>query len=140
MLAAAGGELRDSLDYPLTQRPGGVGLPLHGGIKPFRFQFDVVDVPGLGDAVGERQNAVAGFQPDLARGVLEAIEDAEGRAGSLVADRLSNQVARGMVVEQRRADGAGVDESCGMVQRGRGWQRPGSRTGRPPYRIDSSRS
>ena len=45
VLAAAGGELLDDLDHPLTQLPGGVGLPLHGGIHPFRLQLDVVGRP-----------------------------------------------------------------------------------------------
>jgi hypothetical protein len=31
-LTAADGELLDDFDYLLTQFPGGVGLPLHGGI------------------------------------------------------------------------------------------------------------
>ena len=40
VLAAAGGELLDDLDHLLAQRPGGIGLPLHGGIDAFRLQLD----------------------------------------------------------------------------------------------------
>src|SRR5437764_181641 len=87
-LTAAGGELLDDLDHLLTQLPGGVGLPLYGGIQPFRLQLEVLDVRGLRDAVGERQDAVAGLQGYLARAVLEAVEHAEGQAGHCGADRL----------------------------------------------------
>src|SRR5688572_12970420 len=75
---------------------------------------DVVDIHGIGNAIAERKHSVARVQGKLARSVLETVDDAEGKAGHLVAACLAYG-ARGAVVEQGRRM-ASVDQRDGMAR------------------------
>src|SRR6266478_3499222 len=83
MLATAGGVDFDRFDDALAQRARGEGAALESVVNSLDVELHVLDVHGIGDAVGKNENAIARRQLDLARGILEPIHHTQGQADNI---------------------------------------------------------
>ncbi len=62
MLAAAGGVLADGLDDALSQALGSKRASLDGLVNPLHAELVLVNVDGLGVAIADVQQGVAGLE------------------------------------------------------------------------------
>src|SRR5438132_13571361 len=100
MLAAAARMLLDDLDDAFAEGLGGAQSLLERRVHRFEMELIVLLVHGIGDAVAEQEQTIAGFQLRLLGRERAALDNAQRQTNGFLGRRLFG--LRGVAANEKR--------------------------------------